>query len=85
MLWLCLVRNDPTIQQQQLYSLSTVQEFVTLNASMQELFAHLFDTVLEEDSICAIQVLEEYLICGLIKMNEQQLLGVFSKMLTNCP
>ncbi len=85
MLWLCLVRNYPTLQQQQLYSMDVVKEIAELNGNMRELFGHLFDTVMEEDSVCAIQVLEEYLICGIIEMNEQQLLAVFSKMLTNCP
>lgn len=77
MLWLCLMRNYPTLQQQQQYKLDNVQEIVSLNGSLQELFTHLFDTVLEEDSICAIQILEEYLICGLMRMSESQLLTVF--------
>jgi hypothetical protein len=36
---------------------------------MQELFTHAFDTVMEEDSICAIQILEEYVVIGLISLS----------------
>lgn len=55
-----------------------------LNSSLREVFGHLFETVLEEDSICAIQILEEYIIVGLVELNETQLLGIFEKILTNC-
>jgi len=40
--------------------------------------------VLEEDIICAIQILEEYIIVGLVELNESQLLSIFEKTLTNC-
>ncbi len=71
------MRNYPTVRQQQEYQLNTVEEIVQLNVSMQELFTHLFDTVLEEDAICAVQVLEEYVVVGLLSLTEQQLLSVF--------
>ena len=57
---------------------------VSLNTSLREIFGHLFETVLEEDIICAIQILEEYIIVGLIELNESQLLSIFEKTLTNC-
>lgn len=65
--------------------MDSVQEVKEMNVKVRELFEGLFETVLEEDSVCAIQVLEEYLLCGLVQMNQQQLFGVFSKMLSNCP
>lgn len=40
-----------------------------LNTSLQDMFTHLFDTVMEEDVICAVQILEEYVIVGLVEMS----------------
>lgn len=84
LLWLSLIRHYPTLQQQSQYSLNTLPQMGTLNSSLREIFGHLFETVLEEDSICAIQILEEYIIVGLVELNESQLLGIFEKNLSNC-
>ena len=39
---------------------------IELNEQIKQLFNGTFETVLIEDSICAVQILEEYVILGLL-------------------